>query len=280
MWNLPNLRQARPHQMRMDLQLEGKRALITGSTAGIGFSIAEALAKEGATVIVNGRSKQRVDDAVNRLKRGNCGGKVEGLAADLAKAEGAREAIERYPEVEILVNNLGIFEPKAFEQIPDEDWFRFFETNVLSGVRLSRHYLPRMKQRNCGRIVFISSESALQIPAEMIHYGMTKTAQLAISRGLAETTMGTNVTVNCVLPGPTTSEGVDTFLSQMAAERKTDRSTLEREFFRSVRPTSLLQRFETTEEIASVVAFVCSPRSSAINGAALRAEGGLVRAIA
>jgi NAD(P)-dependent dehydrogenase (short-subunit alcohol dehydrogenase family) len=256
MWNRQNLRQARPHQIRMDLQLEGKRALITGSTAGIGFSIAEALAKEGAAVIVNGRTKQRVDEAVNRLKQGNRRGKVEGLAADLAKAEGAREAIGRYPEVEILVNNLG------------------------SGVRLSRHYLPRMKQRNCGRIVFISSESALQIPAEMIHYGMTKTAQLAISRGLAETTMGTNVTVNCVLPGPTASEGVDTFLSQMAAERKTGRSTLEREFFRSVRPTSLLQRFETTEEIASVVAFVCSPRSSAINGAALRAEGGLVRAIA
>ncbi len=163
----------------MDLQLEGKRALITGSTAGIGFSIAEALAKEGATVIVNGRSKQRADDAVNRLKRGNCGGKVEGLAADLAKAEGAREAIERYPEVEILVNNLGIFEPKAFEQIPDEDWFRFFETNVLSGVRLSRHYLPRMKQRNWGRIVFISSESALQIPPWSNRFGRSRHVPVA-----------------------------------------------------------------------------------------------------
>ena len=264
----------------MDLQLNGKRALITGSTAGIGYAIAEALASEGATVIVNGRTKRRVDEAVNRLKRANPGAKIEGLAVDLGTAEGTRDAIAGHPEVEILVNNLGIFEPKAFEQIPDEDWFRFFEVNVLSGVRLSRHYLPRMKQRNWGRIVFISSESALQIPAEMIHYGMTKTAQLAIARGLAETTTGTNVTVNCVLPGPTASEGVDTFVSQMAAERKTDRAAIEHEFFRSVRPSSLLQRFETIEEIGAVVAFVCSPLSSAINGAALRADGGVVRAIA
>ena len=264
----------------MDVQLLGKRALVTGSTAGIGYAIAEALAKEGATVILNGRTKKRVDEALSRLNRGNLRGKTEGLAADLGTAAGSREAIGRHPDVDILVNNLGIFEPKAFEQIPDEDWFRFFEVNVLSGVRLCRHYLPRMKQRNWGRIVFISSESALQIPAEMIHYGMTKTAQLAVSRGLAETTSGTNVTVNCVLPGPTASEGVDTFVAQMASERKTDRDAIEREFFRSVRPSSLLQRFETTEEIASVVAFVCSPLSSAINGAALRADGGVVRTIA
>jgi NAD(P)-dependent dehydrogenase (short-subunit alcohol dehydrogenase family) len=264
----------------MDLQLQGKRALVTGSTAGIGFAIAESLAKEGASVIVNGRTRKRVDEAVSRLHRASPGGKIEGLAADLGAAEGCREAIGRYPDVDILINNLGIFEPKAFEQIPDEDWLRFFEVNVLSGVRLCRHYLPRMKQRNWGRIVFISSESALQVPAEMIHYGMTKTAQLAISRGLAEMTAGTNVTVNCVLPGPTASEGVDTFVTQMASERKTDRDAIEREFFRSVRPTSLLQRFETIEEIAAVVAFVCSPLSSAINGAALRADGGVVRAIA
>jgi NAD(P)-dependent dehydrogenase (short-subunit alcohol dehydrogenase family) len=264
----------------MDLQLRGKRALVTGSTAGIGFAIAESLAKEGASVIVNGRTRKRVDEAVSRLHRASPGGKIEGLAADLGAAEGCREAIGRYPDVDILINNLGIFEPKAFEQIPDEDWLRFFEVNVLSGVRLSRQYLPGMKQRNWGRIVFISSESALQVPAEMIHYGMTKTAQLAISRGLAEMTAGTNVTVNCVLPGPTASEGVDTFVTQMASERKTDRDAIEREFFRSVRPTSLLQRFETIEEIAAVVAFVCSPLSSAINGAALRADGGVVRAIA
>jgi len=264
----------------MDLQLNGKQALVTGSTAGIGYAIAEALAKEGATIIVNGRSQQRVDAALANLKKNSdLRGRVEGLAADLGTARGAQHAIERYPDVEILVNNLGIFEPKAFEEIPDEDWMRFFEVNVLSGVRLSRHYLPRMKRRNWGRIVFISSESALQIPAEMIHYGMTKTAQLAIARGLAETTAGTNVTVNSVLPGPTASEGVNDFVSRMAAHKKLDRAEIEREFFRDVRPTSLLRRFETPEEIGAVVAFVCSPLSSAINGAALLADGGVVRSI-
>jgi NAD(P)-dependent dehydrogenase (short-subunit alcohol dehydrogenase family) len=264
----------------MDLELEGKRAMVTGSTAGIGYAIAEALAKEGATVIVNGRTQARVDTALGNLKKNSrLRGKVEGLAADLGTAQGVQKAVEQYADVEILVNNLGIFEPKAFEEIPDEDWLRFFEVNVLSGVRLSRHYLPRMKQRNWGRIVFISSESALQTPAEMIHYGMTKTAQLAIARGLAETTAGTNVTVNSVLPGPTASEGVTDFVGQMAAHKKLDRGEVEREFFRDVRPSSLLKRFETPEEIAAVVAFVCSPLSSAINGTALRADGGVVRSI-
>jgi len=219
----------------MDLQLDGKRALVSGSTAGIGYAIVKALAAEGAHVIVNGRSQARVDAAVQKL-----GGKVEGFAADLGSSEGVNQIVARYPDVEILVNNLGIFEPKPFEEIPDADWFRFFEVNVLSGVRLSRHYLPRMKERNWGRIVFISSESALQIPAEMIHYGMTKTAQLAISRGLAETTAGTNVTVNTVLPGPTDSEGVETFVDRMAAARKISREEVEKEFFRTVRPSSLL----------------------------------------
>lgn len=264
----------------MDLQLTGKRALVTGSTAGIGYAIAEALAEEGATVIVNGRTQQRVDEALGKLATRKLRGKIEGLAADLGTAEGARTTIAKYPDVEILVNNVGIYEPKAFEEIPDEDWFRFFEVNVLSGVRLSRHYLPRMKKQNWGRIVFISSESALQTPSEMIHYGMTKTAQLAIARGLAETTAGTNVTVNSVLPGPTASEGVNTFVSQMASERKTGRTEIEREFFRSVRPSSLLQRFEKPEEIGVLVAFVCSPLSSATNGAALRADGGVIRTIA
>lgn len=264
----------------MDLQLAGKRALVTGSTAGIGYAIADVLAQEGATVIVNGRTQQRVDEALRKLAMRKPRGKIEGLAADLGTAAGARTATLKYPEVDILVNNLGIFEPKPFEQIPDEDWLRFFEVNVLSGVRLSRHYLPRMKKQNWGRIVFISSESALQTPSEMIHYGMTKTAQLAIARGLAETTAGTNVTVNSVLPGPTASEGVTTFVSQMAAEQKTDPAAVEDEFFRSVRPSSLLQRFEKPEEIAVLVAFVCSPLSSATNGAALRADGGVLRAIA
>jgi NAD(P)-dependent dehydrogenase (short-subunit alcohol dehydrogenase family) len=260
----------------MNLQLEGKRALVTGSTAGIGFAIAEGLAKEGAVVIVNGRTQQRVDEAQKKLKGA---GRVEGLAADLGTASGAEQAIKRFPEVDILVNNLGIFEAKPFDQIPDQDWMRFFEVNVLSGVRLSRHYLPRMKERNWGRIVFISSESAVQIPAEMIHYGMTKTAQVAVARGLAETTVGTNVTVNTVLPGPTASEGVTGFLDQMAAKEKTDTATIEKEFFNSVRPSSLLKRFATPEEVAALVTFVCSPLSSATNGAALRADGGVVRAI-
>jgi hypothetical protein len=261
----------------MNLQLDGKRALITGSTAGIGFAIAEALAQEGATVIVNGRTEGRVAESLKKLQ--NTRGKAEGLAADLGTAAGAEEAVRRFPEVEILVNNLGIFEPKPFQEIPDEDWMRFFEVNVLSGVRLSRHYLPGMMQRNWGRIVFISSESAVQIPAEMIHYGMTKTAQLAVARGLAETTAGSNVTVNTVLPGPTASEGVSTFVEQLAVNQKTSTASIEKEFFRSMRPSSLLKRFATPEEVAALVAFVCSPVSSATNGAALRADGGVVRSI-
>jgi NAD(P)-dependent dehydrogenase (short-subunit alcohol dehydrogenase family) len=263
----------------MDLQLKDKKALVTGSTAGIGYAIAAALAREGASVIVNGRTQQRVDQALAKLREAGVGAQAEGIAADLGSATAAQETIEHFPDVDILVNNLSIFEPKPFEKITDADWLRFFEVNIMSGVRLSRHYLPRMKQRNWGRIVFISSESGLQIPAEMVHYGMTKTAQLAISRGLAETTTGTNVTVNAVLPGPTASEGVNTFVERIAAERKVDRQTFEKEFFRSVRPSSLLKRFETTEEIAAVVAFVCSPLSSAINGTALRADGGVVRSI-
>jgi NAD(P)-dependent dehydrogenase (short-subunit alcohol dehydrogenase family) len=258
----------------MNLQLEGKRALVTGSTAGIGFAIAEALANEGAAVVVNGRTQKRVDEALAKLK-----GKVEGVAADLSTAEGAAEVWRLFPEVDILINNLGIFEPKPFEQIPDEDWRRFFEVNVLSGVRLSRQYLPGMKQRDWGRIIFISSESAVQIPAEMIHYGMTKTAQIAVARGLAETTKGTNVTVNSVLPGPTSSEGVGDFVKSMAEAQGTDAATVERQFFKTVRPSSLLQRFARTEEVAALVAFVASPLSSATNGAALRVDGGVVRAI-
>jgi len=258
----------------MNLQLEGWSALVTGSTAGIGLAIATALAKEGAKVIVNGRTKERVDKAVASS------GAAHGIAADLGTEAGARAVIERFPEVDILVNNVGIFEPKPFEQIPDEDWLRFFEVNVMSGVRLSRHYIGPMKQKNRGRIVFISSESALQIPAEMIHYGMTKTAQLAISRGLAETTAGTAVTVNAVLPGPTASEGVVEFVDQLASKQKIGREELEREFFKTARPSSLLQRFATPEEVAAVVAFVCSPLASVINGASVRADGGVIRSIA
>jgi NAD(P)-dependent dehydrogenase (short-subunit alcohol dehydrogenase family) len=263
----------------MDLQLAGKRALVTGSTAGIGFAIAEALAKEGATVIVNGRTIERVEDAIQKLRSSGIRSEIESLTADMGTVAGAQLATQKFPEVEILVNNLGIFEPKSFEEISDADWFRFFEVNVLSGVRLSRHYLPKMKQRNWGRVIFISSESAVQIPAEMIHYGMTKTAQLAISRGLAETTAGTGVTVNAVLAGPTASEGVTEFVDKLAAEKKTDRASFEKEFFEHMRPTSLLKRFAQPAEVGAMVAFLCSPLSSATNGAAIRADGGVVRSI-
>jgi NAD(P)-dependent dehydrogenase (short-subunit alcohol dehydrogenase family) len=258
----------------MNLQLEGKRALVTGSTAGIGLAIASALSKEGAITIVNGRTQQRVDVALQ------ASGAARGIAADLGTEAGARKVIEQFPELDILVNNLGIFDPKPFDQITDEEWRRFFEVNVLSGVRLSRHYLGGMMRKNWGRIVFISSESALQIPAEMIHYGMTKTAQLAVSRGLAETTAGSGVTVNSVLPGPTSSEGVGEFVSRLAAGQGVSRADFEREFFKSARPSSLIQRFATPEEVGDFVTFVCSPLASAINGAALRVDGGVVRSIA
>lgn len=258
----------------MDLDLKGKTALVTGSTAGIGLAIATALAREGALVIVNGRTQERVDHAVR------ISGAAHGIAADLGTEAGARTLFERFPAVDILVNNLGIFEPKPFEEIPDDDWRRFFEVNVLSGVRTSRHYIGPMRQKNWGRIVFISSESALQIPKEMIHYGMTKTAQLAISRGLAETTAGTGVTVNAVLPGPTKSEGVLEFVGKLASAKGVDSASVEKEFFTKARPSSLLQRFATTQEVAAVVAFVCSPLASAMNGAAVRAEGGVIQSIA
>jgi NAD(P)-dependent dehydrogenase (short-subunit alcohol dehydrogenase family) len=265
--------------MSMDLQLEGKRALVTGSTAGIGFAISDALAREGATVIVNGRTARRVQEAVETLRAAGVRGEVRGIAADLATADGVADLIARAGDIDILVNNLSIFAPKPFEAIEDADWFAFFEVNVMSGVRLARRYLPDMKSRGWGRIVFISSESAVQIPAEMIHYGMTKTAQLAIARGLAETTVGTNVTVNSVLPGPTASEGVTEFVNRLAADQRTDRQTVETKFFQEIRPSSLLKRFERPEEIAVVVAFVCSPLASGINGAALRADGGVVRSV-
>jgi len=263
----------------MDLQLEGKRALVSGSTAGIGYAIAKGLAKEGATVIVNGRTQQRVDQALASLKKGGVRGKLEGLPADLGSAAGVAAATRKFPELDILVNNLSIFDPKPFEEIPDEEWIKFFEVNILSGVRLSRHYLPGMRKRNWGRVVFISSESAIQIPREMIHYGMTKTAQLAISRGLAETTVGTGVTVNTVLPGPTSSEGAMEFVGRIAKSQQKTTAEVEKDFFQNMRPTSLLQRFEAPEEVAALVTFVCSPLSSGTNGAALRVDGGVVRSI-
>jgi NAD(P)-dependent dehydrogenase (short-subunit alcohol dehydrogenase family) len=263
----------------VDLELRGKLAFVSGSTAGIGMAIASRLAREGAEVVINGRTEERVGEAIAQIKKDSRDANIRGIAADLGNANGCEEVVRQLPRVDILVNNVGIFEPKPFEKITDADWEKFFAVNVMSGVRLSRAYLPPMKERNWGRIVFISSESALQIPAEMIHYGMTKTAQLAIARGLAETCEGTAVTVNSVLPGPTASEGVTGFVSDLAAEKSMSAAEFEKEFFKNARPTSILQRFIQPDEIANVVAFVCSPLASAINGVAVRADGGVVRAI-
>lgn len=263
----------------MDLQLRGKLALVTGSTAGIGYAIAAALRKEGASVIVNGRTAARVRTAIENLGAIDSAGEIHAAHGDLGSSEECERLIANFPSVDILVNNLGIFEPKPFDQITDDDWRRIFEVNVLSGVRLSRRYFPRMLAKNWGRVIFVSSESAVQIPAEMIHYGVTKTAQLAVSRGLAETTTGTGVTVNTILPGPTASEGVVSFVDKLARESGTDRTAFEKEFFRTMRPTSLLQRFESPDEIAALAVFVASPLASGINGAALRVDGGVVRSI-
>ena len=264
----------------MDLGLKGKRAVVTGSTAGIGFATARLLAAEGARVVVNGRTQARVDAALAQIRAEVPGATVEGVAADLSTAAGCDTLVRAVPDADVLVNNMGIFEPKPFAEISDADWMRFFEANVMSGVRLSRHYVAGMKARDWGRIVFVSSESGLQIPVEMIHYGMTKTAQLAVARGLAESLAGTGVTVNSVLPGPTASEGVGAFVSQMAARRGTDAATVERDFFRTARPSSILQRFTTIEEVASMIAYVCSTQASGTTGASVRVDGGVVRSIA
>jgi NAD(P)-dependent dehydrogenase (short-subunit alcohol dehydrogenase family) len=260
----------------MDLQLTDKSALVSGSTKGIGLAIATGLAREGAKVIVNGRSEKSVSEALAKIRNSIPGAVLESFAGDLSDAATIEKLIKQFPDVDILVNNLGIFEPKPFEQIPDADWIRFFEVNVLSGVRLSRAYLPGMKKKNWGRIVFISSESAINTPAEMIHYGMTKTAQLAVSRGIAQTCAGTGVTVNAVLPGPTHSEGVDEYVNQLSGGKPF--AEFEKEFFARVRPGSLIKRFETTEEVANLVVYVCSTLASATNGAALRVDGGVVQA--
>jgi NAD(P)-dependent dehydrogenase (short-subunit alcohol dehydrogenase family) len=261
----------------MDLQIGGKLALVSGSTAGIGFAIARVLAAEGAHVIVNGRTQAAVDEAVMKLK-GETGGTLLGFAGDLSQAEVATSLAEEHSNVEILINNLGIFEPKPFEDIPDEDWVRFFEVNVLSGVRLARLYLPAMRQADWGRIIFISSESAVQIPQEMIHYGMTKIAQVAVARGLAESLAGTGITVNTVLPGPTRSRGVEDFVDALAKKEGKSFAEFEKEFFEKVRPTSLIKRFATPEEVAAMVAYVASPLASATTGAALRVDGGVIKA--
>lgn len=264
----------------MHISFSGKTALVTGSTSGIGLAIARGLAAAGAETIVNGRTADKVDRVVADLRCALPDAKLRGIAADVSDGSGCAALIGALPEVDILVNNAGIFEPKDFFAIADSDWARMMETNVMSGVRLARAYMPGMLARDWGRVIFISSESGLQIPPEMIHYGVTKTAQLGLSRGLAELTAGTGVTVNAVLPGPTRSDGVETFLQQMAAQEQTDVETMARNFIKQHRPSSLLQRFATIEEVANMVIYVASPQASATNGAALRVDGGVVRTIA
>jgi NAD(P)-dependent dehydrogenase (short-subunit alcohol dehydrogenase family) len=263
----------------MNLGLRGKLAVVSGSTAGIGFAIAAVLAQEGARVVINGRTEARVTTAVEKIRQRMKGAELIGVAADLGTAAGVSAFVKQVPEADILVNNLGIFEVKPFLEIPDADWLRFFEINVLSGVRLTRHYLAGMLEKNWGRVIFISSESGQQIPTEMIHYGMTKTAQVAIARGVAQTVVATGVTVNSVLVGPTASEGASEFVQNMARQQAISAGEVEKQFFATIRPTSLLKRFETPDEIAAVVAFVASTQSVAINGAAVRAEAGVVQSI-
>src|ERR1700743_2815729 len=264
----------------MKIDLSGKTALVTGSTAGIGYAIARGLASSGASVVLNGRKQATVDAAVSKLSGEVKGAKVRGIAGDVSTAAGCKALVAPLPDVDILINNAGIFEPKEFVDIPDEDWTRFFETNVMSGVRMARASLPEMLKRNWGRIIFISSESGLNIPTEMIHYGTTKTAQLAIARGLAKLTRGTAVTVNSVLPCPTMSEGVETFVKDLAKQNGQSLDEAAGQFVRQHRPSSLPQRFAGVEEIANMVVYVCSKQASATNGAALRAEGGIVNTIA
>ena len=264
----------------MHIDLSGRTAIVTGSTAGIGLAIASGLAGTGAQVVVTGRTQARVDEAIASIKSTVPKAKLTGVASDLGSAEGARQLIAQVPDTDILINNLGIFEPKPFFEIPDEDWMRFFEVNVLSGVRLSRHYAQGMAKRGWGRIQFVSSESGLQIPAEMIHYGTTKTAQLAVSRGLAEALAGTGVTVNAILPGPTRSEGVGDFFAKIAKDQGVSQDQVERDFIQTHRPSSLLKRLATVEEVANLSVYLASEQASATNGAAMRVDGGVVRSIA
>ena len=263
----------------MHIDLSGKHAVVTGSTKGIGFAIAAGLAACGAHVVINGRSEAAVKEAKDKLLAEVPKAKVDSVAADLATAAGADAFLRAVPATDILINNLGIFEPKPFEEIGDADWLRFFETNVMSGIRLSRAYVGGMRKNNWGRVVFISSESGLNIPVEMVHYGMTKTAQLAVSRGLAASLAGTGVTVNAVLPGPTRSEGVSDFFGKMAKDAGVSQQAMEKQFIAEHRPSSIIKRLATVEEVANMVVYVCSPQASATTGAALRVDGGVVSTI-
>jgi 3-oxoacyl-[acyl-carrier protein] reductase len=261
----------------MELQLDNKTALVTASTGGIGKEIASSLAREGARVIINGRTAASVEAAAAEIRAKIPGAKLESLAADNGTAEGTAETIRRFPEVDILINNLGIYEAVGFFDESDEAWLRLFEVNILSGVRLSRHYLKNMLRRKTGRVIFVASEAAVSPSPEMAHYSATKTMQLSLSRSLAELTKGTAVTVNTVMPGSTKTEGVAKLVQDIFPAVSSDEA--ERRFMRENRPTSLLERLIEPREIADFVTFLSSPRSSAINGAALRVDGGLVRSV-
>ncbi|AZS15304.1 SDR family NAD(P)-dependent oxidoreductase [Paenibacillus lutimineralis] len=263
----------------MELHLQGKTALVTGSTAGIGKAIASSLAAEGVRVLINGRREDKVMNTIQEIRDQHAGAKLEAVVADLGTEQGCQQVIEQYPDVDILINNLGIFEPAEFFDISDEDWFRFFETNIMSGVRLSRHYLNRMIQNNEGRVIFIASEAAIMPSQEMAHYSATKTMQLSVSRSLAELAHGTKVTVNTVMPGSTLTEGVETMLNTLYPNENLTIDEAERRFMSENRPTSIIQRLIRPEEIANFVTFLSSPLSSAINGTALRIDGGLVRSV-
>ncbi len=270
----------------MIIDLTGRTAIVTGSTAGIGRATAEGLARAGAAVVVNGRGNARVDAAIREIRQAVPGSSVSGVAADLSTAEGVAALITQAPDADILVNNLGtafIRDYAGIEdiaKIPDEDWLGLFQVNVMSGVRATRHYLPLMVQRGWGRVVFVSSESAVNIPKEMLDYGMTKTAQLAVSRGLAEAVAGTGVTVNAVLPGPTRSEILGNFMARQAAAQGITQDEAEQAFLKAARPTSLLGRFALPVEVASMIVYACSEQASATSGAALRVDGGVVRFVA
>jgi NAD(P)-dependent dehydrogenase (short-subunit alcohol dehydrogenase family) len=263
----------------MDLLLNDKKVLVSGSSTGIGFAIAKGFAKEGAKVYVNGRSAEKVTEAISRIMAEMPTAQVSGIVADLSSSQGFDQLVKEIPEVDILVNNIGIYEPVPFFESADEDWLKLFNVNVMSGVRLTRHYMPGMLERNNGRVLFISSESALQVPTEMIHYGMSKTAQLSIANGLAQLTKGTGVTVNSVLPGPTYSEGVERFISDLAEQGKTTIKAVEQEFFAETRPLSLLQRFITPDEVAGAVLYLSSALAAATNGAAIRVDGGILKGL-
>lgn len=263
----------------MNLQLTNKTVFISGSTAGIGFAIAKTFAQEGAIVYLNGRSADKTDAALRNMLTEVPGAKIYGMVADLTTAQGVEKVIDELKEVDILINNLGLFEPVDFFESKDEDWQKLFDINVMSGVRLTRAYMPKMLQNNWGRVIFISSESGLQIPTEMIHYGMSKTAQLSLTNGLAQLTKGTGVTVNAVLPGPTFSQGAERFFGELAAQRNTTIKEVEHQYFTETRPLSLLQRFITPEEVAATVAFVSSPLAAATNGAAIKTDGGILKGL-